>query len=121
MNATLQMRRCHKGHVRPEFRPTSLDTLESMSDAHSKAGSPSGASEKPAAMPRDVLLTDGGPDRLLFVLRLWSEPDGAGTERSPLRGSVERVDTHELRYFDHLSSLEDLVKGMVGGDTTGTN
>jgi hypothetical protein len=105
---------CHNGPAHPEPHPTSSNTLDAMNDDPSKAGNPSESAEATPDNPGASPLPAPRQSRLPFVLRLWSEPDGAGTERSPLRGSVERMDTHELRYFDQLSSLEGLLGEMAG-------
>ncbi len=63
-----------------------------------------------------------GNDRFVFVLRLWREESAtiSPAHTPPLRGSIERVDTRELRYFDDLANVETVLRALAGwGQETG--
>jgi hypothetical protein len=48
----------------------------------------------------------------LFMLRLWSEDLGGG--QTDWRGSVQHVNSGELRYFRDWPTLQAFVDGLLG-------
>lgn len=57
--------------------------------------------------------------RLVFVLRLWTESPATGADLRPqLRGSLQPVDAEQVYYFRSWDQMVDHVRGMLRWDET---
>jgi hypothetical protein len=73
-------------------------------------------SDHPPALARShsgrVDLSDA---RQVFVVKVWLEADGAGSDgRPPWRGSLQPVDSEAVCYFATIERLGELVRELSG-------
>jgi hypothetical protein len=61
--------------------------------------------------------------RFAFVLKLWTETsEGTSSPRYTLRGSVQAVDSDQVRYFQALDKIPEILQEITGWqDTHKTN
>jgi hypothetical protein len=53
--------------------------------------------------------------RYALILRLWTEVSASSTSLRPaLRGSLQQVNSDEIRYFSSLDTIPEIVRQMMG-------